>query len=131
MAVSSKWYVSRPLAEDDKNVYLMPVCRGVENREWAQATPAGEMRMLIQNAAAREQFVYGEEYEVIFRHVAKPAPGDGHEVDVVEQYGWNPATGQNDKVYWVCGTCGSYARLADDGQPDWSAHEEMFGKPTL
>lgn len=125
MSVSSKWCVQRI---DGQSVYLFPVCRGVENRQWAQATPSGDMRMLIQNEAALAQFEVGKEYEAIFREVTKPAPHDGHEVDVVEQRGWNPATGQNDKTYWVCGTCGSYARLDEDGQPDWSAHEEMFAK---
>lgn len=124
MAVSSKWYVARV---EGQVVYLHPVCRGVENREWAAATPAGQMSMTISNEAALAQFEVGQEYEAIFRHVPKPMPGDGHAVEVVEQKGWDPKTGQNTRTYYVCGTCGSYARLDDDGTPNWEAHEEMFG----
>lgn len=125
MSVSSKWYVTKI---EGQQVHLYPVCRGVENREWSSATPGGSMQMTITNPAALEQFVVGEEYLARFDFAPKPKPGDGHEVDVVEQYGWDPQTGKNDKVYWVCGTCGSYARLTEDGKPDWTAHEEMFGR---
>jgi hypothetical protein len=121
MSVSSKWYVQRI---DSNTVWLMPVCRGVENREWAQATPAGQMHMLIQNEAALSQFTVGEEFEVVFREVPKPQAGDGHPVKVVEQkdsYG-------SEKVYYSCGTCGDYARLNEDGTPDWSAHDERYAK---
>jgi hypothetical protein len=124
MSVSSKWYVTKV---EGQQVTLFPVCRGVENREWASATPAGSMTMYITNEAALSQFIVGEEYLTRFDFAAKPKPGDGHPVDVVEQAGWNPQTGKNDKVYWVCGTCGSYASLNDDGTPNWSKHEEMFG----
>lgn len=124
MSVSSKWYVARV---EGQQVYLHPVCRGVENREWASATPSGQMMMTITNEAALSQFVVGEEYLTRFDFCPKPAPGDGHEVDVVEQVGWNPKTGQSDKTYYACGTCGHYASLADDGTPDWSKHHEVFG----
>lgn len=128
MAVSSKWYVTKPVeGQLPQEVRMHPVVRGVENRAWASATPAGSLSMSVANAAALEFFVPGEEYEAVFVHRPKPAPGDGHPVDVVEQKGWNMKTGQNDKTYWVCGTCGSYASLAEDGTPDWSRHEEMFG----
>lgn len=127
MAVSSKWYVSRPV--ENGVVYLSPVCRGIENREWASATPGGEARMVIQNAAALAQFEYGKEYEAVWVEVAKPEPHDGHPLNPVTLTGgWNPATGKNDRTYYSCGTCGMYARLADDGTPDWTAHEEHYGK---
>lgn len=125
MSVSSKWYVTHI---EGNTVSFTPVCRGVENREWAQATPGGSMQMLIQNDAAREQFALYEEYEVVFTRSPKPAPNDGHAVEVVEQVAWNPATRENDKTYFVCGRCGSYASLNEDGGPDWSKHEELFGK---
>jgi hypothetical protein len=120
MSVSSKWYVSRQI--EGGNVWLTPVCRGIENREWATATPAGSMQMFIQNEAALAQFEYGKEYEVVFREVPKPLPHDGHPVMLIEN------TGFGDKVYYTCGVCGSYARLNEDGTPDWSAHDEMYGK---
>lgn len=123
MSVSSKWYVTKV---EGQSVTLSPVCRGVENRDWASATPAGSMQMFITNEAALAQFVEGEEYLTRFDFSPKPKPGDGHPVDVVTQAGWNPQTGQNDKTYYVCGTCGSYASLNEDGTPNWSKHEEMF-----
>lgn len=115
--VSSKWYVT---AVEGQKVSLSPVCRGIENREWASATPAGSMAMWISNPAALAAFTLGEEYEAIFRHVPKPKPGDGHAVDALE-------IPNGDRVYYVCGKCGSYARLNDDGSPNWQAHEELFG----
>lgn len=123
-AVSSKWYVT---SIEGQQVSLSPVCRGVENRAWASATPGGSMTMWITNSAALEQFTKGEEYEVVFTHSPKPAPGDGHDVEVVEQTGWNPTTGNQDKTYYVCGRCGSYASLSEDGTPDWTKHAELFG----
>lgn len=117
MSVSSKWYVSNI---EGQMVHLHPVCRGVENREWATATPGGQMSMVIQNDAALAQFQKGEEYEAVFVHKPKPAPHDGHEVQVVEQKAWD------DKTVWLCGACGSYAYLNEDGTPNWSRHEELY-----
>lgn len=117
MPVSSKWYVSRI---EGQLVSLHPVCRGVENREWATATPGGQMSMVIQNEAALQQFTVGEEYEAVFVHKPKPAPHDGHKVQVVEQSAYG-------KTVYLCGVCGSYARLSPDGGPDWTAHEEHYG----
>lgn len=121
--VSSKWYVT---SVEGQQVNLNPVCRGVENREWASATPGGSMTMFITNPAALEQFTRGEEYEVVFTHSPKPLPGDGHDVEVVEQIGWNSLTGSKDKTYYVCGRCGSYASLNEDGTPNWTKHAEIF-----
>ena len=121
MPISSKWYVSRI---EGNTVSLYPVCRGVENREWATATPGGQMSMVIQNEAALSQFAVGEEFEAVFVHKPKPAAGDKHPVFPVEVKGY---TASGEKTYYTCGTCGSYARLADDGSPDWSAHHETFG----
>lgn len=120
MSVSSKWYVTKI---EGQQVTLSPVCRGVENREWASATPAGSMTMWISNEAALEQFVLYEEYEFVATHRPKPSPGDGHAVQVVEQ----TYPGYPSKVYHLCGACGSYASLTEDGTPDWSKHDEVFG----
>ena len=122
MSVSSKWYVSRI---DGQTVYLYPVCRGIENREWATATPGGQMSMVIQNEAALEQFKLYEEYEAVFVHKPKPAPGDKHPVSLVtaKSFEGTPA----EKTVYLCGTCGNYARLDNEGNPDWSAHDELYG----
>lgn len=121
MSVSSKWFVSRI---EGQTVHLYPVCRGIENREWASATPGGQMSMSITNAAALEQFVVGQEYEAIFRHVPKPAAGDGHQVQQLKMtsFAGTPA----EKTVYVCGVCSQYARLNEDGTPNWTAHDEMF-----
>lgn len=119
-AVSSKWYVGK---KEGQSVFLSPVCRGIENREWASATPAGSMSMWISNPAALEQFVVGEEYEAVFVHRPKPVDGDGHPVDHYEDHpSYDPS-----KTLHVCRTCGSYAALNADGSPDWSAHQTRFG----
>lgn len=116
MAVSSKWYVTNI---EGQQVTLSPVCRGVENREWASATPGGSMSMWISNPAALAQFTVGEEYHAQFEHVRKPVPGDGHRVSQIEVTG-------HGKTYYVCNTCGSYATLNEDGTPNWERHEELF-----
>lgn len=119
MAVSSKWYVTRT---EGQQVTLNPVCRGIENREWASATPGGSMTMFISNPAALAQFEQGQEYEAIFTHVPKPAAGDGHPVDHYEDHpAYDPS-----KTLHICKTCGSYAALNEDGSPNWSRHEETF-----
>lgn len=122
MSVSSKWYVTKI---EGQQVTLSPVCRGVENREWSSATPGGTMTMWISNPAALEQFVLHEEYEFISEHRPKPRPGDKHPVD---HYVDHPASDPTKKLH-ICKTCGSYARLSPDGEPDWTGHYETFGQP--
>lgn len=121
MSVSSKWYVTNI---DGQKVSLTPVCRGIENREWASATPGGSMTLFISNEAALAQFKQFEEYEAVFTHVPKPTPGDKHPVDQYEDHpSYDPS-----KTLYICKTCGSYAYLNEDGTPNWSRHEELFGK---
>lgn len=127
MSVSAKFYVLSPDPQFPARVVLQPVCRGVENRSWASATPSGRVELYITNEAARGQFVAGQEYEAIFRHVPKPTPGDGHVVEVIEQKAPYSMPDGSEKTYYVCGTCGSYASLNEDGTPDWSKHDEVFG----
>lgn len=121
MAVSGKFYVQNVESTDyGTQVSLGAVCRGAHNREWAVATPSGNISMNIRNEVAAEQFLLHEEYEVVFRHVAKPAPGDGHAL-VIEYPPYD-----TEKKYPQCGFCGLYpARDGDD--LDWSAHDEMYG----
>jgi hypothetical protein len=127
MAVSGKFYVTR-LEQTDygTQVYLGAVCRGSQNKAWAQATPSGNITMNIRNEVASEQFVLHEEYEVIFTHVAKPKPGDGHALEIE----YPPY--DTEKKYPQCGFCGMYPvkRNDQDGELDWSAHEEFYGAPS-
>lgn len=127
MSVSAKFYVSQPLPSDAPQLVRMtPVCRGIENRDWASSTPGGSLTLYITNEAAREQFVVGEEYEAVFTHRPKPAAGDGHPVDHYEDHpAYDPS-----KTLHICKTCGSYASLNEDGTPDWSKHDEIFGSVT-
>ena len=88
--------VKSPEGATAAQVSLGAVCRGVENALWSQATPAGSIQMHVKNTPAFEQFERGAEYEVTFRKVPKPAPGDGHEPA--------PATDMHGRV--VCEFCG-------------------------
>lgn len=101
MSVRAKFYVSNlenPEGAAAAQVQLHAVCRGVENAMWAQATPAGSITMHVKNDPAFEQFEKGAEYEVTFRKVAKPAPGDGHAIV--------PAANMHGGV--VCEVCGAH-----------------------
>ncbi len=121
-AVSSKWYVTRI---EGQNVYLSPVCRGIENREWASSTPGGSMNMYITNQAALDQFEVGQEYTGLFEHSPKPVRGDGHKAD---EYVDHPAYAPSKAIY-LCKTCGAYAYLNEDGTPNWSRHDETYAAP--
>lgn len=100
MSVRAKFFVSKldnPEGASAAQVGLSAVCRGVENSLWAQATPAGSISMHVKNDPAFEQFEMGAEYEVTFRKVARPTPGDGHQiVEAVNMHGGI-----------VCEICGS------------------------
>jgi hypothetical protein len=134
MSVIAKFYVSSvtPPAENTSGgtvVHLGAVCRGAANSTWASATPAGSIQMTIRNDAASEQFVMGDEYEVIFRKVDKPVQGDGHSVQAAHPT-WAPES-------WVCGVCGQYPDgqvygvvVEDPATLDWSKHDEHFGSAT-
>jgi hypothetical protein len=118
--VSSKWYVTK---KEGQSVWLSPVCRGIENREWASATPGGSMQMYISNEAALGQFEVGQEWVGLLDLSPKPALGDGHPVDHYEDHpAYDPS-----KTIHLCRTCGSYAALNEDGSPDWSMHDEHWG----
>lgn len=114
--VRAKFYVYDvdPSVEDQpdalsRQVKFGAVCRGVENALWASATPGANLIMTIRNDAAVQQFVKGEEYEVLFTHAPKPAPGDGHAVKLAT----------NSSGWYVCERCGASLgpgtkRQADD-----------------
>jgi hypothetical protein len=124
MSVSSKWYVTKI---DGQQVYFSPVCRGIENRQWSSATPGGEMRLYITNPDALAQYELYQEYEFVSEHRPKPAPGDRHPVD---HYVDHPASDPSRSLH-ICATCGSYARLSPDGEPDWTGHYETFGRSVV
>lgn len=120
MSVSAKFYVSKV---EGNIVSMYPVCRGIENREWASSTPGGNLSLSITNPDALAQFVAGEEYTAVFEHAPKPTRGDGHPVDHYEDHpAYDPS-----KTIHLCRTCGSYAALNADGSPDWSMHDQHWG----
>lgn len=106
-------------------VNLSAVCRGAANSEWASATPAGNVRMVIRNDLASQQFERGKEYEVTFHEVESPKAGDGHSVQAVQLY---------EGTFWSCGVCGIYPQGQtkggmDPATLDWSQHDQHFIKP--
>lgn len=136
MSVRAKFFVTNvtPAAGATAAVVQMgAVCRGVENAMWASATPSASLSMTVKNDLATAQFEQGAEYEVTFRKVAKPAPGDGHSiVEAVNMHGGV-----------VCETCGlqlGYTQEAAEKQawlkeyatPEYRAdtvrrHAELYG----
>jgi hypothetical protein len=66
MSVTARMFCQRiilaahsPLA---KTIELSVVSRGPENKEWAAATPTGNMTLTINNGDAAEQFDIGKDY---------------------------------------------------------------------
>lgn len=68
--VKAKFYV-REITEyawnkGARQIVLAPVSRGEENKEWAAATPSGEIKLTINNELAATQFEIGKEYSITF-----------------------------------------------------------------
>lgn len=70
MAVQAKFFVREITryahSRDQVKVSLSPVTRGEGNKEWASATPSGEIVMQISNPDASGQFDVGDEWTVTF-----------------------------------------------------------------
>lgn len=83
-------------------VKLQAVSRGDQNKDWAEATPAGTVEMTINNAPAAAWFRdrIGEDVAVTFRPARIYQPGDGHPYRVSEA----PAGTAYSAPY--CGDCG-------------------------
>lgn len=79
MAVVAKMYVSEvkrmAYNRDQVTVTLNCVARGEENKEWAAATPSGEVKLNVMNAAAAQQFVEGFDSGAEWFVTFEPAPG--------------------------------------------------------
>ena len=58
-------------------VRLQAVCRGEDNKEWASATPSGQIDMTIRNDIALAQFEPGDEFFVDFTPAPNGEPGMG------------------------------------------------------
>lgn len=71
MSVRAKFFVqSITHTTSGGSVRLSAVCRGEDNKTWAQYTPVGTIEMNILNESALAQFVPGDELYVDF----SPAP---------------------------------------------------------
>jgi hypothetical protein len=70
----------------------------------------------IKNDLATEQFRYGEEYEVTFRRVVKPALGDGHPIV--------RAITKTGEI--VCETCGHTLGWTEEGLRHYGDHMRQY-----
>jgi hypothetical protein len=70
--VQARFYVSgyerNAYNKDATTVKLQAVCRGEHNKEWAAATPSGQIQMTINNESAAAWFIsqLGDEIAVTF-----------------------------------------------------------------
>lgn len=65
MGVRAKMYVTEVgRTQYGGKVALRVVSRGDDNKEWAQATPTGDLTLGIRNDLAFEQFDVGQEFYV-------------------------------------------------------------------
>lgn len=70
MSVRAKFICSY---KKDDYINFAPVYSGSEeNKEFFKATPGGEIRLFVVNAAAMEQFELGQEYYIDFTPAPKP-----------------------------------------------------------
>lgn len=119
MSVRAKFFVSKvdqPEGATAAQVHLGAVCRGIENSMWAQFTPAGSIQMSIKNDLATEQFQQGDEYEVTFRKVTKPQPGDGHPI----------VRAVTPKGEVVCETCGLNLGFTEESVKTYGEHMRQY-----
>lgn len=129
MSVVSKFFVKKviPSPEDSSRaaqVELGAVCRGIENALWSQYTPGGNISLVVLNESATAYFEEGAEYLVTFTRVAKPAPGDGHPLVIV----------QDKHGAFLCETCGLFPTWPDgfkQGAPDFSQHDTLYATASV
>lgn len=76
MSVRAKFFVqSITHTTSGGSVSLSAVCRGEDNKTWAQYTPCGTITMSILNESALAQFVPGDELYVDFSQAPKGQEG--------------------------------------------------------
>lgn len=111
--VRAKFYISGLTLYPGQNaggeVKLTAVSRGDRNKDWAAATPSGEMRMTVNNPAGFAWFEEmmetsrrtGKQPEVFIdiSHSTDGWPGDGHKFRPAEAK-------EGEYLYGVCGECG-------------------------
>jgi hypothetical protein len=129
MAVIGKFFVQEIVHHEGQptadRVKLGAVCRGPQNRQWSAATPWGQIEMGVLNDAATAYFEQGEEYEVTFRHVPKPTPGDGHE-PIPSFAPWD-----HEQKHPECEFCGMALYSGGEGATAYDGmvkHDELYGQ---
>lgn len=73
MAITAKFKVTR--VSDMKwatEVELTPDYADGRNKEWAEATPSGMIRMTVKNAVAAAEFAVGAAFTVVFEREDQP-----------------------------------------------------------
>lgn len=104
--VVAKLYVSsvkrQVSAPDTVEVTLAAVTRGEENKAWAEATPAANFAMSIQNPTAAAVFQMGQEFLVSFEP-------DGTPPSLADDHGYKPTDYEKQKndnqPYYRCAVC--------------------------
>lgn len=119
MSIKAKFYVAsvEHFAGGGSRIRMQVVSRGAENKEWASATPSGQLEISLSTKATA-QFVLGKEYYLTF-DLAEPAPvpGDGHAPEPYDMgYGST-----------CCAKCGVYRGKVDGDDDGWASHREHYG----
>lgn len=93
------------------NAHLNAVSRGDQNKQWAAATPVGEIKLTINNPAASELLdewrKAGVDVEVTMRPVPVLKPDDGHAFRQADD-------GMESSWYSQPGRCGECAGMKDE-----------------
>lgn len=78
MSVEARFYVSsvtrNAYNRDASNIELQPVSRGEENKQWAAATPSGQIKLSITNGAASKWFEDRLGLDVAIAFFDRPLP---------------------------------------------------------
>lgn len=76
MSVRAKMFVSEVRYNTwGGGVTLQVVSRGEDNKQWAAATPSGELKLSIKNELALGQFKVGQEYYIDITEVPEEKVG--------------------------------------------------------
>lgn len=111
--VRAKFYISGLKLYPGQNaggeVFLNAVSRGDRNKDWATATPSGELRMTVNNPSGFKWFedmmatsrATGKQPEVFIdiSHSTDGWPGDGHKFRAAE-------AAEGEYLHGMCGECG-------------------------
>lgn len=84
MGVQARFYVAELTRQaynpKHLSVKLQAVSRGDQNKDWAEATPSGQVTMTINNDPAAQWFAdrLGQDVTITFEDAVAHTPADGH-----------------------------------------------------